>query len=176
MRCLRISASVWLHRNVRRRPSEQHWLASSAHLLCRSAGPRPETPHPSAFYPPLAAFCSAGIDFPNSRPPFSPLQESTSLKVSEMQCQARSLAAKWISVFVAKQLGSAGFHYKSKSHSVFQLSRLWKEAGCVGGSPPPPTPSPSVHVIISPKRGHCSPVGVGRQFCGIQVVAPGDGL
>lgn len=43
-------------------------------------GTRPETPHPSAFYPPLAAFCPAGIDFPDSRPPFSPLQESASLQ------------------------------------------------------------------------------------------------
>lgn len=176
MCCLRISASLWLHRNVRRRPSEQHWLASSAYLLCRSAGLDQRRLILPLSILNLAAFCSAGIDFPTPGLPFHPSSNQPPFKVSEMECQARTLPAKWISVFVAKQLGSAGFHYKSKSHSVLQLSRLWKEAGCVGGSPPPPTPFQSIHVIISPKTGHCSLVGVGRQFCGIQVVALGNCL
>lgn len=68
-----------------------------------------------------------------------------SSKVSEMQCQARTLCAIWISVFVAKQLASKGFHYKSKSLSVMQLSRLWDEAGCVGGTPPHPLPVCACH-------------------------------
>lgn len=175
MCCLRISASVWLHRNVRRRPSEQHWLASSAHLLCRSAGlGQRRLILPLSILPSLPFALLASI-FPTPGLPFHPSRNQPPSKVSEMQCQARTRPAKWISVFVAKQLGSAGFHYKSKSHSVLQLSRLWKEAGCVGGSPPP-TPSPSVRVIINPKTWHCSLVGVGRQFCGILVVAPGDGF
>lgn len=79
----------------------------------------PETPHP--FYPPLAVFCPAGIDFLTPDLLFHPSRNQPPSKVSEMQCQARTLRAKWISVFVAKQLGSAEFHYKSKSHSVLQV-------------------------------------------------------
>lgn len=50
---------------------------------------------------------------------------------------AHAVCAIWISTFVAKQLASKGFHYKSKSLRVVQLSGLWDVAGCVGGSPPP---------------------------------------
>ena len=77
------------------------------------------------------------------------IQEPTFLqKVSEMQCQAHTLCAIWISIFVAKQLAKQkrkkqkkkGFHYKGKSLSVMQLSRAarcgrlcWRNT-----SPPPP--------------------------------------
>lgn len=150
MCCLRISASVWLHRNVRRRPSEQHWLASSAHLLCRSAGlGQRRLILPLSILPSLPFALLASI-FPTPGLPFHPSRNQPPSKVSEMQCQARTRPAKWISVFVAKQLGSAGFHYKSKSHSVLQLSRLWKEAGCVGGSPP--RPPPHLYVSLSTQK------------------------
>lgn len=76
---------------------------------------------------------------------FFPHPSQSSSKVSEMQCQAHTVCAIWISVFVAKQLASKGFHYKSKSLSVMQLSGLWDVAGCVGGTPPHPLPVCACH-------------------------------
>lgn len=80
-----------------------------------------------------------------SSPSFSNPRIKPSSKVSEMQCQAHTVCAIWISIFVAKQLASKGFHYKSKSLSVMQLSRLWDVAGCVGGTPPHPLPVCACH-------------------------------
>lgn len=107
-----------------------HWRAPPT--CCAT---QPEMPHP--FYPsPCCLLALAGIDFPNSWPPFS-TQINLAPKCQKCSFRhARTHCAKWISVFVAKQLGSTGFHYKSKSDSVLQLSWLWDEAGCVGGSPP----------------------------------------
>lgn len=50
----------------------------------------PETPHP--FYPPRAAFCSAGINFLSPDLLFHPSRNQPPSKVSEMQCQARTHA------------------------------------------------------------------------------------
>lgn len=108
------------------------------------SGSQPETAHPFTFNLPFAAFRSPGIHFVTSALLSHPKNQPSS-KVSEMQCQACTLCAIWISVFVAKQQASEGFHYKSKSQCVMQLSRLWDEAGCGGGTPPHPLPVCACH-------------------------------
>ena len=128
-------------------------------VLC---GSQPGTGHPFTSNLRLPAFSlSPRIDFvtpalfpPRTSPSLIP--ESALLRVSEMQCQAHTVCAIWISVFVAKQLASKGFHYKSKSRCcavvwAVRCVRLLEEHL--------PTPSQSVHVISSSKMElseHCS--------------------
>lgn len=120
---------------------------------------------------PLAAFVALVRTscpcFAHSLPLFLFISKNQpSSKVSEMQCQARTLCAIWISVFVAKQPASIGFHPNSKSPCVMRLSRPWDEAGLCRRNTSPPLLR-SVHVISSPNKelsGHCSQMGVDNLF------------
>lgn len=137
-------------------------LVNCTNLLCHLCGRQSETGSFFQFQSsPLCLLLSWHL-FHNSCPAsllalFFLSKNQPSSKVSEMQCQAHTVCAIWISIFVAKQQASKGFHYKSKSLPVMQLSRLWDVACCVGGTPP--TPSKSVHVISRPNKElsvHCS--------------------